>query len=331
MTISMSEQAWADCQEEAFLQAQYPDREDRHDLLLPQPSWLARGHIRQIELGDGLMVQIDNFCLRDRYERPLPEQEQWVQFHCHLSGDHQDACTAVGNLEYALYGSGIAPKQMMACSGQLPILEVTVEMAPRVLTAFAGDRGTLPVELQHLMASSSQPAYARTGTLSPAMQRVLWQILRCPYSGMTKRMYLEGKALEIAASILEQERNLQQGRRSLTNLSPEDLDRIHQAREILLQNLEQPPSLIQLSRAVGLNDNALKRGFKQVFGKPVFGYLLDYRMEQARQLLMSGELKGGEVMQQVGFRSRKYFAAAFRKKFGVNPKDYLKVGQKKSP
>jgi AraC-like DNA-binding protein len=30
-------------------------------------------------------------------------------------------------------------------------------------------------------------------------------------------------------------------------------------------------------------------------------------------------------MQQVGFRSRKYFAAAFRKKYGVNPKDYLKV------
>jgi AraC-like DNA-binding protein len=323
MTISMSEQAWDEWEEESFPQIQYPDREDRCDLIVPQPPWLAQGYVREITLRDGLMVRIDRYQVCDRLEDSSSEQERSVEFHCHLSGDHQDAWTEVGNLEYALYGSGIATKQMMTCSGQYPILEVAIDIDPDVLMTFAGDGGALPLELQHLIAASTQPAYTRVGRLSPMMQRVLWQIIRCPYSGMMKRMFLESKALEIAMLMLEEERDIQQGRRSLTNLSPDDLDRIHHAREILLQNLEQPPSLMELARRVGLNDNALKRGFKQVFGKPAFGYLHDYRLEQARQLLMAGDLKVYEVMQQVGFRNRKYFAEAFRYKFGMNPRDYL--------
>jgi hypothetical protein len=39
-------------------------------------------------------------------------------------------------------------------------------------------------------------------------------------------------------------------------------------------------------------------------------------MEQVRQLLMAGNFKVGEVMQQVGLRDRKSFATAFRKKWG---------------
>lgn len=327
----MSEQDLADWEEAALRQAQRPDPDDQDDLLIPVPAWLAQGYIREIALRDGITIKLDHYKMRDRWEQANPEGEGTVRFHCHLSGDHLDARTEVGNLEYALYGSGITPKQTMICSGQFPIVEVTIEMEPEALTAFVGRQGELPSEFQHLIGSTNQPSYARVGSLSPTMQGVLWQVLRCPYQGMTKRMYLESKALEVAALMLEQEREAQQGRRAASQipqgstiaLKPDEVDRIHLAREILLRNVEQPPSLMELARQVGLNDNSLKRGFKQVFGQPVFAYLLNYRMEQAQQLLMAGELKVGEVMQRVGFRSRKYFAEAFRKKFGVNPKDYL--------
>ncbi|MEH2406599.1 helix-turn-helix transcriptional regulator [Nostoc sp.] len=57
--------------------------------------------------------------------------------------------------------------------------------------------------------------------------------------------------------------------------------------------------------------------------KPLFAYLHDYRLEQAHQLLETGEMKVSEVGQKIGFASRNHFAAAFRKKFGINPKQYL--------
>jgi AraC-like DNA-binding protein len=329
MTIMITEQDWAVWKEERSLLLEYPDPDDPRDVVMPQPTWLAQGKMREIELRDGLSIHIDQFQMRDRCEEVLSESEEWIRFHCHLSGDHQDALTEVGNLEYALYGSGLQPNQTMVCSGQIPIWEVTIEMSPDVLIDFAAHQGALPKELQHLIRSSTQVAYARVAKLSPTLQQVLLQILRCPYAGLTKRMYLESKALEVAALVLEQERDLQQGRQSPMALKPDTIDRLHQARETLLGNLEQPPTLAELARRVGLNEKALKQGFRACFGKTVFGYLHEYRMEQARQLLMLGDLKVGEVMQQIGFRDRRYFAEAFRKQFGVTPRDYRSVNAKK--
>ncbi|MEH2463941.1 helix-turn-helix transcriptional regulator [Nostoc sp.] len=60
------------------------------------------------------------------------------------------------------------------------------------------------------------------------------------------------------------------------------------------------------------------------FGTTVFGYLHDYRMEQARQLLLSGQMKIEQVAQIVGYVNRSRFANAFRKKYGINPKAYQK-------
>jgi AraC-like DNA-binding protein len=84
--------------------------------------------------------------------------------------------------------------------------------------------------------------------------------------------------------VLEDEKEVQQGRKSLQALKPDYIDRIYRAREILLQNLHQPLSLTDLAQQVQLNDYSLKCGFRQVFGKTVFGYLHDYRMKQASQL-----------------------------------------------
>lgn len=170
------------------------------------------------------------------------------------------------------------------------------------------------------------------------METVLWQILGCPYRGITKRMYLESKALELASLVLEQGSEIQTGNyatshgdalvthrlsdRDIQPLNPRTLERIYYARTLLLQNLHNPPSLVNLAQQAKLNEYTLKRGFHQVFGTTVFGYLHDYRLEQARQLLEAGNMKVVKVAETVGKARRSYFATAFKKKFGRNPKNY---------
>jgi AraC-like DNA-binding protein len=78
-----------------------------------------------------------------------------------------------------------------------------------------------------------------------------------------------------------------------------------------------------LARIVGINDCKLKAGFRHVFGTTVFGYLHDCRMERSRQLLEAGEMTVTEAAQAVGFVSRGHFAAAFKRRFGVNPSVYM--------
>ncbi|HHP7244567.1 MAG TPA: helix-turn-helix transcriptional regulator [Elainellaceae cyanobacterium] len=111
------------------------------------------------------------------------------------------------------------------------------------------------------------------------------------------------------------------------SLKPDDVERIHYAKEILISRLSHPPTLIELARLVGINDCKLKAGFRQVFGTTVFGYLHDCRMEKSRQLLEAGELSVADAAQAVGFANRSHFAIAFRKKFGMNPSAYRKRNQ----
>jgi AraC-like DNA-binding protein len=155
------------------------------------------------------------------------------------------------------------------------------------------------------------------------MEVALQQILNCPYQGMMKRMYLESKVLELMVLLVEEDVAARQGEKDTFSLKPDDVERIHYAKEVLLRNLDNPPSLIELARQVGLNDCTLKRGFRLVFGTTVFGYLHHHRLEQARKLLVAGETSISQAARSVGFASRSYFASAFRKKFGINPKEFL--------
>lgn len=100
------------------------------------------------------------------------------------------------------------------------------------------------------------------------------------------------------------------------------INRVHHTREILLQRLDSPPTLVELAQEVGLNECTLKQGFRQVFGTTAFGYFHDYAMQQAQQLLETDDLKMEMIAKLVGYQNRSAFAAAFRRKFGVNPSEY---------
>jgi AraC family transcriptional regulator, transcriptional activator of the genes for pyochelin and ferripyochelin receptors len=186
---------------------------------------------------------------------------------------------------------------------------------------FAASLG-LPQELQSFTNEKSPSSFYRQGTVTPEMQVILHQILQCPYQGAIKQMYLEGKVLELAALQFAQFADADHLSGSESLLKPDDIDRLHHAKEILMAQLDHPPSILSLARQVGLNDFKLKQGFRQVFGTTVFGYLRDYRLEQARLLLLEGQMSLQQVARTIGYTHSGYFAKAFKQKFGVSPKTF---------
>jgi AraC-like DNA-binding protein len=131
-------------------------------------------------------------------------------------------------------------------------------------------------------------------------------MLRCSF-------LLEGKALELLGLVAAAEIDKNDGDRPYL---PNDLvDRIHHARDILHQRMDAPPNLGELARLVGLNECILKRQFRYCFGKTVFGYLHDYRMEQAWQVLEMGDWTVGEVASMVGYSNLAAFSRAFSKRY----------------
>lgn len=155
---------------------------------------------------------------------------------------------------------------------------------------------------------------------TPRMHLVLEQLATCSLQGIARNIYLAGKALELLGLQLEAIITPQASLPAC--LHPTDVEQIHKARYILIQNYLNPPSLMELARQVGINDRKLKQGFRDVFGTSVFNYLYQYRMDKARQLLTSGQWNVTETAHAVGYASRTAFVAAFTKQFKVSPNTY---------
>ena len=103
----------------------------------------------------------------------------------------------------------------------------------------------------------------------------------------------------------------------------ENVRKIRKAKEIILNKMTEPPTLQELSAEIGLNIKKLKEGFKQIYGDTVYGYLLDYKMNEARSMLNSKQYNINEISLKLGYSTSSHFIAAFKKKFGTTPKKYL--------
>lgn len=326
MPITLSHRTYWDLFEEAA-QVEPPTCSGSFDIVQQYPVQLGQGFIRQIELREGVELLISRCQLHDELTIKLPEREHPIEYSFFLSGEGKDATCSAHAGQYSLWSSGMAPVESAKYDATKQI-EVNVHIEPeRFLAQWQDAFDEIPPALQQLIKPTSEIYQAWTGRMTIAMQTAVQQVLHCPFQGITKQMYLESKVWELMALLIEQ--RIEQYAKQCSNqhrpfaLKSDDVDRIHYAREILLQRLDDPPSLIELARQVGLNDCTLKRGFRQVFGQTAFGLLHDYRLEQARQLLEERNLNVSEVARTIGFANRSYFAAAFRKKFGVSPREYL--------
>jgi AraC-like DNA-binding protein len=290
------------------------------DITRKYPSQLGHGFMRAIRLREGLELAIADYQSYDDITIYSPDREHPLEYTFTVPHSYSSLVDAI---PYQLFGSGIAPGEHYQEYTNQRISWVSVHIEPAVFRSFAGNPdGEVPETLQHLIGNPNQEYYVRPGRATPAMCIALRQILHCPYQGFTQRMFLEGKVLELMSLLLEQEAELHSGKQPFADLKPDDVDRVHYAKDILLEQLNNPPSLVQLARQVDLNECTLKRGFRQVFGTTAFGYLYDYRLEQARQLLQERRLNVSEVAHAVGFGSCSHLSKAFRRKYGVSPKQY---------
>ncbi|KJD44281.1 AraC family transcriptional regulator [Paenibacillus terrae] len=176
--------------------------------------------------------------------------------------------------------------------------------------------------LQELSIRQEQSFACMETVITPGMRAIAQELSFHPYQGMTRQLFLESKALELMALFLQETRNAPP--KSTMTIKPNDIQCIHEARDILLRTLVQPPSLIRLAQMVHINEQKLKNGFKELFGTTVFGFVREQRLERAKQLLENEQITVSEASAMVGYSNFSHFAALFRKTYGYNPSAYRK-------
>ena len=94
------------------------------------------------------------------------------------------------------------------------------------------------------------------------------------------------------------------------------------ARDILLDNLSNPPTIEMLAQQVGLSQRRLSDAFRATTGMTVLEWVLEQKLLLAHELLMEGELSLKEISFRTGYAHRTSFSEAFAKRFGVSPSQY---------
>ncbi len=208
------------------------------------------------------------------------------------------------------------PLDIEAQSGaKLVFLYITVENLHRLFVAESD-------EIEFLNKENIGKKFYADRPLNPLITVALNQFFANNVNGPARSVFEKAKAYEILALFFTKEEGKDVEQCPFLN-DEENVERIRLAKKILLESMTNPPTLKELSREIGLNEYRLKEGFKNIYGKTVFQFLNDYRLDTARHMLDKGNVKVNDAAYHIGYTNPSHFIAAFRKKFGVTPKKYL--------
>ncbi len=184
--------------------------------------------------------------------------------------------------------------------------------------ALMSEADSLPEDVRAVMQNEHAGMEPVLLPMTPEQIVSAGQLMRCCFKGASRLMYLKSKVLELLSLFFAQ-RETRNGPETGLSLSEYDVGQLHHARNMLVRDLEKPPSLANLARAVGLNETKLKRGFKALFDDTVYGYFRSYRLDLALQMLTEDKRSVSEVAMLVGYSNISHFSAAFCRRHGVNP------------
>lgn len=97
------------------------------------------------------------------------------------------------------------------------------------------------------------------------------------------------------------------------------IGRVEKVKAALMESLDQPPALEELSASVGVHPHHLSRTFTQVEGMTLTAWLRQQRIARAAHLIATGRCNVSEAAVEVGYRSLSHFSRAFLEEKGVSP------------
>ena len=206
-----------------------------------------------------------------------------------------------------------------------PFCMIGIMMEPWFIKRFSqGIAGGLARKIEDMLALQNEGEFFRHPVfMTPSIRVCIHEILGCTYADARRHLFLASKTLELMMLSFDQ-LNPDKGQDiSCFNLSTDSQNFVHKARDIIISDIKNPPSLTELSRMVGVNRTTLSQCFHQVYGVTIFNFLRNFRLEESRRLLQAGNRSVTQVAFEVGYAQQRTFTKEFKKYFGNTPSDYL--------
>ncbi|CAG0965152.1 Regulatory protein PchR [Methylophilaceae bacterium] len=153
---------------------------------------------------------------------------------------------------------------------------------------------------------------------SPRAVALAEQLIRPPdHPPLLQKLWLESRAIELVAESLQ---HIIGTAPTSPSLQPRARRRITEVRDLLDSGAADGLALDEIARHMGTNVSTLQQQFRAAFGMTVFDYLRQRRLLHARRALAQEGCTVGEAAYLAGYTSAANFATAFKRHFGITPR-----------
>lgn len=160
-------------------------------------------------------------------------------------------------------------------------------------------------------------------SVSNDMKNIFFQLSHIKLNKAFEDLYFQTKISEL---ILLYFSARQMEESTCPYLSNEELaNKISKGKEILLQDLSKNYKISDLAKEINISEYKLKEGFKKIYGNTITQFVLEKKLELGKDELEKNQKKVKEIARELGYENPSHFIDAFKKKYGITPKQYEKV------
>jgi AraC family transcriptional regulator len=140
---------------------------------------------------------------------------------------------------------------------------------------------------------------------------------------LSGRLYMDSIAQALASTLVQLRGNL---RRKLPSyrcgLTAKQLSRV---KELVYGRIDREVSLQEMASAAGLSSNYFNQMFRKSTGQAAHQFVLNARVEHAKDLLKSPRLRIIDIAVSCGFQTSQHFARVFRSVCALTPTEYRRA------
>lgn len=307
---------------------------DCQELSIKLPTSVGKGSITAFTFDYGISLMLFNCQLKENLKIVYrAEQTHPVHFNFCLNGDFRHSL-AEGAITYQLNPlAGSITTNPNSCSQSfdfpkgMAIRHANLQvLRSAYLEKVDCDVTRMPDKLAEVFQEvEGKKPFLYEGNYTVSTSACIKSILDTTHEGLVRSAYTEAKSLEIFSLQLKQFEDDLNPKHRFIALKKYDLDRILAAKELLILDLQNAPTIVELAKRSGINQQKLKKGFKQVFDQTINQYLRNTRLETAKFMLIEGKSSIQDISKKVGYSNQSHFARRFKEKYGLLPKDVRSI------
>ena len=291
---------------------------------------LGNGYLDMIEVSSGFLMSITDARYRRQHEYTFPKEQLFkIRVLCSgaITTPNPNLRTVGGTAHVQFAEIGAHTSYLVHPAKPLQMVSIIITPATLNLLGLAEDM--LPGSVSSMFGAAGDRVEVLPIDSCFRLIRIASEVIESRKSipHELRLSYLRGKAYEFFCEAVQRLQPVSRESRSGHNLDRADISLVREAKQILTCALEQPPTIKQLSRLVGVNRTKLNATFRDYFGETIHAYQTRVRMREAERLLCESDMQISEISAKVGFKHPSNFTHVVKKFYSVSPKQLRRQKQ----